>query len=116
MSLTATRAYRELLKVQRSLFVGDLPALAAARLETRTQFLEHADAKPEEVPELIQDAYNTAGFLNENIAQTVRNDEGNYVLHPRSQHITTDLTPPPMPQLGDVNRGEAAPGCGRSSM
>ena len=114
--MSVTRAYRELLKVQRSLFSGDLPSLAAARLETRTQFLDHADAKPDEVPELVQDACNTAGFLNANIAQTVRNDEGNYVLQPRAEHITTDLTPPPLPELGNVNRGEAAPGCGRSSL
>ena len=82
MSPPAARAYRELLRVQRALFAGDLQARIAARIETRDQFLAHANAKPEEVPELILDAYNTAGFLHENVAQTVRKNDGNYCARP----------------------------------
>ena len=78
----AARAYRELLRVQRALFAGDLQARLAARGETRDQFMAHANAKPEEVPELIRDAYNTAGFLHENVVQTVRKDDGNYCARP----------------------------------
>ena len=78
ISATAARAYRELLKVQRTLFQGDAQARLAAHLETRNQFLRHAKASPSETPDLIQDAYNTAGFLHENVAQTVLNDTGNY--------------------------------------
>ena len=74
----AARAYRELLKVQRMLFVGDTEARLAARLETRAKFLQHANAQPSEVPGLLEDAYNTAGFIHENVAQTTFNGEGNY--------------------------------------
>ena len=83
LGATTARAYRELLKVQRTLFRGDAPARAAAHLETRDQFLRHANASLSETPLLIQDAYNTAGFLHENVAQTVLNDTGNYgACHP----------------------------------
>ena len=83
LGATTASAYRELLKVQRALFRGDAPARAAAHLETRDQFLRHANASPSETPVLIQDAYNTAGFLHENVAQTVLNDTGNYgACHP----------------------------------
>ena len=74
----AARAYRELLKVQRNVFAGDHQARIAARVETRSQFVLRADAEPSEVPALIEEAYNTAGFLHENVAQTVLNDKGNY--------------------------------------
>ena len=58
---------------------------AAALIETRNQFMRHANAAPSETPDLIQDAYNTAGFLHENVAQTVLSPEsGNYgACHPR---------------------------------
>ena len=83
LAATTARAYRELLKVQRALFRGDAPARAAALIETRNQFMRHANAAPSETPDLIQDAYNTAGFLHENVAQTVLNDSGNYgACHP----------------------------------
>ena len=83
LGATTASAYRELLKVQRALFRGDAPARAAAHLETRDQFLRHANASPSETPVLIEDAYNTAGFLHENVAQTVLNDTGNYgACHP----------------------------------
>ena len=85
LAATTARAYRELLKVQRTLFRGDAPARAAALIETRNQFMRHANAAPSETPDLIQDAYNTAGFLHENVAQTVLSPEsGNYgAFHPR---------------------------------
>ena len=85
LAATTARAYRELLKVQRTLFRGDAPARAAALIETRNQFMRHANAAPSETPDLIQDAYNTAGFLHENVAQTVLSPEsGNYgACHPR---------------------------------
>ena len=85
LAATTARAYRELLKVQRTLFRGDAPARAAALIETRNQFMRHANAAPSETPDLIQDAYNTAGFLHENVAQTVFSPEsGNYgACHPR---------------------------------
>ena len=78
----AARAYRELLRAQRALFVGDSQARLAARIETCAQFRQHADAKTEDVPELLSDAYNTAGFLHENVAQTVRKTGGNYGAEP----------------------------------
>ena len=59
----AARAYRELLRVQRALFAGDLQARIAARIETRDQFLAHANAKPEEVWQLLVRNRGTGGLL-----------------------------------------------------
>ena len=128
LAATTARAYRELLKVQRALFRGDAPARAAALIETRNQFMRHANATPSETPDLIQDAYNTAGFLHENVAQTVLNDSGNYgachprfdlptrhpltgcvltarcaVLKPQPQHMSECTVPPPLPCDTNVN-------------
>ena len=125
VSQTALRAYRELLKVQRALFKGDAQGRVAAHLETRDQFLRHANASPSETPDLIQDAYNTAGFLHENVAQTVLNEAGNYgacylspltpnsspdslcgrcaELKPQPQHLSDSAIPPPLPCGTSVN-------------
>lgn len=96
-SVSSVAAYRELLKAQRSLFKGDAPARAAARLETRHHFLANANASPEEAEALAADAFDTAGFLRENVAQTVLNERGNYELNPSAQHFHTGTTPPPLP-------------------
>jgi complex III assembly factor LYRM7 len=96
-SVSSVTAYRELLKAQRSLFKGDAPARVAARLETRQHFLANANASPEEAAALAADAFDTAGFLRENVAQTVLNERGNYELKPSPQHIHTGATPPPLP-------------------
>ena len=96
-SVSSVTAYRELLKAQRSLFKGDAPARVAARLETRQHFLANANASPVEAAALAADAFDTAGFLRENVAQTVLNEKGNYELKPSPQHIHTGTTPPPLP-------------------
>ena len=77
-SVSSVTAYRELLKAQRSLFKGDAPPRVAARLETRQHFLANANASPVEAAALAADAFDTAGFLRENVAQTVLNEKGNY--------------------------------------
>ena len=75
----AARAYRQLLTSQRQLFGQDRNALVQARDQTRTQFLQNADAEPDAVPALLQDARDAADFLRENVAQTVRSEEtGNF--------------------------------------
>ena len=74
----ALGAYRELLKAQRSLFKGDDTARIAAREETRSHFMANANVSPEDAAALVADALDTAGFLRENVAQTVLNDRGNY--------------------------------------
>ena len=75
----SSRAYRELLKAQRELFGEDYRARVAARLETRTQFMQNAGASESDVPGMVQDARDAAVFLRHNVAQTVRNDEtGNF--------------------------------------
>jgi hypothetical protein len=76
--VSSVAAYRELLKAQRSLFRGDLAALVAARVETRKHFLDNANVGPEEAAALATDAFETAGFLRENVAQTTLNERGNY--------------------------------------
>jgi hypothetical protein len=77
-STDTSLAYRELLKAQRQLFVADRKARVAARLETRTQFVQNAEAPASSVPGMVQDARDAAAFLRHNVAQTVRNDKGNF--------------------------------------
>ena len=96
-SVSSVSAYRELLKAQRDLFKGDAPARAAALEETRTHFRANAAASPEEAATLAADAYDTAGFLRQNVAQTVLNERGNYELTPKAEHIHEGTEPPPMP-------------------
>ena len=110
----AQSAYRNLLKAQRVLFAGDPAARAKARAETRMQFVEHANASPEEVPALVRDAHDAADFLRENVAQAVRNERGNYEIQPTADHIHVDQGPgdlhvPDLP--GDAPRAE----CGSKS-
>ena len=119
----AARAYRQLLTSQRQLFGQDRNALVQARDQTRTQFLQNADAEPDAVPAMLQDARDAADFLRENVAQTVRSDEtGNFgaqnypasaqrprmaawshnasaraVLTPKPEHIHKTDKPPPLP-------------------
>ena len=88
------RAFRHLLTSQRALFAQDLNTLQAARVETRAQFLRNADAPAEQVPALVQDAWDAADFLRENVAQTERNDRGNFELRPQPEHLRTGTTPP----------------------
>ena len=75
---TAVSAYRALLRAQRQLFAGDLHGRTAALAETRTRFYEQANAPPEEVPKLVEDAHEAALFLRQNVAQAVLNERGNY--------------------------------------
>eukprot|EP00310_Coccolithus_braarudii_P019489 CAMPEP_0183357822 /NCGR_PEP_ID=MMETSP0164_2-20130417/47491_1 /TAXON_ID=221442 /ORGANISM="Coccolithus pelagicus ssp braarudi, Strain PLY182g" /LENGTH=173 /DNA_ID=CAMNT_0025531553 /DNA_START=109 /DNA_END=632 /DNA_ORIENTATION=- len=84
----ASRAYRELLKAQRVVFNQDFATLRAARIETRSQFMLNANAPVEKVPQLLQDASDAAHFMKANVAQTVRNDSGNYELNPRPELST----------------------------
>lgn len=95
----SSRAYRELLKAQRELFGEDYRARVAARLETRTQFMQNAGASESDVPGMVQDARDAAVFLRHNVAQTVRNDEtGNFELKPKPEHIGRSTTPQPLPE------------------
>uniref|UniRef100_A0A7S3C375 Mitochondrial zinc maintenance protein 1, mitochondrial n=1 Tax=Haptolina ericina TaxID=156174 RepID=A0A7S3C375_9EUKA len=100
---TAARVYRELLAAQKLLFAEDAGGRAAALLETRKRFREHAEATPEQVPELLQAAHDAAGFLLHNVAQTKQNEAGNYVLKAESRHQMPGTAPSPLPPE-DVNR------------
>lgn len=95
--VTTVTAYRELLKAQRALFKGDAPARAAARMETRQHFDSNAAVSRDEAAALAADAFDTAGFLRQNVAQATLNDSGNYVLKPSAEHIHEGATPPPLP-------------------
>ena len=108
---TAAAAYRGLLKAQRALFAGDLSARAAARAETRTRFLEHASAAAEDLPTLLEDANATAGFIRENVAQSILNERGNYEMKAKPEHIHTGTEPPPLPFDVNVNEGTGGGGC-----
>ena len=101
---TAVGAYRALLRAQRRLFAGDLPARAAARAETRGRFLEQADASADEVPTLVNDAYEASLFIQQNIAQTVLNERGNYEMKATQDHIREGTEPPPLPFDLNVNK------------
>ena len=105
----AAAAYRTLLQAQRALFRADLSARAAARAETRLRFLEHANAGPDDVPALVQDAIDTAGFLRENVAQAVRNERGNYEMKPNPEHMHFGTEPPPMPCKEELNKPSRTP-------
>ena len=129
---SALAAYRALLRAQRDLFVNDLPALISAREETRAAFLAQADAKPEDVPALVEDAFEASHFIRQNVAQAQLSERGNYgellphifwpilsclhfschlifgfvhaELKPRPEHIHEGSTPPPLPCKEDFNR------------
>jgi len=77
-STHTSRAYRELLAAQRQLFAEDSSSREAARLETRTNFVANANAPASQVPGMVQDARDAAVFIRHNVAQTVRNDSGNF--------------------------------------
>ena len=79
---TALAAYRALLRAQRDLFVNDGAALAAAHAETRSAFLAQANAKPGDVPALVEDAFEASQFIRQNVAQAKLNDRGNYGARP----------------------------------
>ena len=102
--MSAVAAYRALLKAQRALFAGDLQARAAGRLKTRESFLEHANASAEDVPALVADAHETAGFLTQNIAQSIQNERGNYEMKVTKDHIVPGTEPPPLPFDVSVNK------------
>ena len=92
---TAVSAYRALLKAQRQLFNADLPARAKARAETRMQFLENKSVSAADVPALVQEALDLSVFLKQNVAQTVRNERGNYEFKPTADHVREDADGPP---------------------
>ena len=104
-SSSAPAAYCLLLKAQRSLFKSDLAARAAARAETRSAFLANADVGSDLLEEKIRDAHEAAGFIEENVAQAVLNDRGNYDLGITDRHIHQGDAPPPLPcDSLDINR------------
>eukprot|EP00966_Prymnesium_polylepis_P146666 3387057-Prymnesium_polylepis.1 len=74
----AIAAYRQLLTAQRALFANDAAGRLAARAETRARFVEHAGAPAEQIDTLVHDALDAAGFIRENVAQTILNERGNY--------------------------------------
>lgn len=80
-NLKVSRAYRELLVAQRLVFDKDLGGRAAGLVETRKKFREQAHAQPEQMDELLQAAHDAADFLQHNVAQTERNEDGNYGEH-----------------------------------
>lgn len=105
MASAAAAAYRALLKAQRGLFASDRVGRAAAHAETRTHFLANKDVPSKEAAALIADAHETAGFLRTNVAQSVRNDRGNYELRVTKDHVHQSESPPPMPDwAGSLNK------------
>ena len=80
---TALAAYRALLRAQRELFANDAAALASAHAETRSAFLQQAAAKPEDVPALVEDAFEASMFIRQNVAQAELNERGHYGASPR---------------------------------
>ena len=109
-SVSTVTAYRELLKAQRSLFQNDPPARIAARVETRQHFDANAGVSPEEAATLAADAYDTAGFLRENVAQGVLNERGNYEITPTSEHMHKGSTPPALPGCSESLNTPFTPG------
>ena len=101
---TAVTAYRALLKAQREVFAGDRLALAKARSETRMRFLEHAGASADAVPGLVHDAHEAAIFLQQNVAQTVLNERGNYEMKPKAEHMYPGTEPPPFQPHDNLNK------------
>ena len=101
--MSARSAYRQLLRVQRQLFVGDLSARTAARAETRTRFMENAAASPEQAATLVAEADEAAEFIRQNIAQTVLNERGNFELQPRPDQIHEGDEPPPFQPNDKLN-------------
>ena len=92
---TALAAYRALLRAQRDLFVNDGAALAAAHAETRSAFLAQANAKPGDVPALVEDAFEASQFIRQNVAQAKLNDRGNYGARPPFRLAAAAVLPLP---------------------
>lgn len=92
---TALAAYRALLRAQRDLFVNDGAALAAAHAETRSAFLAQANAKPGDVPALVEDAFEASQFIRQNVAQAQLNERGNYGMRPPFWLAAAAVLPPP---------------------
>ena len=76
-------------------------------------FLENSAASAEDTPALVSDAYETALFIRENVAQTVMNERGNYEMTVQKEHVREGAEPPPLPLDLDVNK--SAPCATRAS-
>eukprot|EP00892_Ulva_mutabilis_P012859 jgi/Ulvmu1/9946/UM058_0029.1 len=68
--------YRQLIRTARSTFRGDHPALNAAFLEIRGQFMSKSDATDEQIPQLVAEGKEAAAFLKEAVVQAKLNDRG----------------------------------------
>lgn len=67
-------------------FQGDHPALGAAFVEIRSQFMMQSNAAESEVPHLVEAGKEAAAFLNEAVVQAKLTDSGAYSMHPLRLH------------------------------
>lgn len=67
-------------------FQGDHPALGAAFIEIRSQFMMRSNAAESEVPQLVEAGKEAAAFLNEAVVQAKLTDSGAYSMHPLRLH------------------------------
>lgn len=70
--------YRHLIRTAKSKFQGDHPALGAAFVEIRSQFMMRSNAAESEVPQLVEAGKEAAAFLNEAVVQAKLTDSGAY--------------------------------------
>ena len=75
----ALSGFRRLLKTSRSAFNGDIPAVEAARIQLKAEFLKHKDVRDEaQLRELYKGIEEVDEMLRFNIVQGTLNKRGNY--------------------------------------
>ena len=72
----ATALYRSLLRTTRLLFAEDVPAIAAARQETRRRFAEaRGESDAQKIDEGLEMGEQVVGLLRHNVVQGVYSDK-----------------------------------------
>ncbi|KAI8075736.1 hypothetical protein BDF21DRAFT_423557 [Thamnidium elegans] len=93
----AIAAYRNLLKTQRQVFVGDSKAIQAARKETYARFMQYKNESNVDIlEEKLELADQVSALLRQNVVEAVREEEeGTLKLHIKGRE-------------GNINFGDVA--------
>ena len=90
--MSATRArvlasYRLLRRVQKRVFCGDQEALTKFRDETRAKYLENISVtQPEHIEDLLAQSLDAAEFIDTQLVQVTRNEQGSHVMKLRKEN------------------------------
>lgn len=73
-------ALRRLVTAMHNAFKGDDALLSAGRATLREHLSKNANAKPDKIPDLVQEMDTAATFLRTNVVQAQLNQRGNYAV------------------------------------